>query len=111
MLLSEYQRTEWFSPDVKPLIPGFYMCRKSPGGFDCLRKFDGNVWLSPMDDKSPSSVSMEWQGVVPDSIDVSLYPTALRTLVLAHRGHAQYAKEGKVAPSETHAVAIGVLYS
>ncbi len=71
--------TDWFGPDVAPTIPGSYECRKNEKGFHCRRVFDGKNWLSPMDNKSVSAVTMEWRGIEPGSVDVELYPSSVRS--------------------------------
>ncbi len=83
----DYQLTDWFPPSVKPTIPGKYRCRKAVGAFECDRVFNGEVWLSPMDDKTVSPIQdMDWRGVVPDSISLGLYPSPMRIVLRATSG-------------------------
>lgn len=111
-------RTDWFLPSVEPTVPGSYECTTGSGHV-FRRTWAGATWISPVNG-APTTVRMMWRGVVPGSISIGTYPSALRNDLrdsiahvteLVEAGHAQYDKEGRVAPSETHALAMGALYS
>lgn len=77
--------TDWFPSSVKPTIPGKYRCRKAVGAFECDRIFNGEVWLSPLDNVTVSPIQdMNWRGVVPGSVSVGAYTPATRALLDAH---------------------------
>ncbi len=72
-------RTDWFAGDVKPTIAGSYECRTG-GGHIYNRTWTGTTWLSSLT-QIPTSVQADWRGVVPNSVDIKIYPISVRLLL------------------------------
>lgn len=79
---ADLPRTDWFNPEVNPTIPGSYECSSlnNEKGFVFQRRWDGEQWVSSVT-RLPTVVRMYWRGIQPGSIEIGLYPSALRLML------------------------------
>jgi len=106
-------RTDWFSPDVMPTVPGPYEARTG-GGHVFLRTWTEKGWINSITGLV-SKAPLDWRGVKPGSVDPAQYPRDVREelklgLALIAKGEEVYARTG-VAPNDIHAAAMGALYT
>lgn len=73
------QRTDWFKPDEDPTIPGLYECSTMADdrGHVFQRRWDGEQWVNSVTGL-PTKVRMHWRGVKPGTVEIGLYPSAVR---------------------------------
>lgn len=72
-------RTEWFNPDKNPTIAGPYECTTG-SGYVFMRTWNGADWISPVSGQ-PTTVRMQWRGLVPDSIELRHYNVGVRSAI------------------------------
>lgn len=73
------ERTDWFGPNDDPTIPGLYECSTMADdrGHVFQRRWDGEQWVNSVTGL-PTKVRMHWRGVKPGTVEIGLYPSAVR---------------------------------